>query len=59
MQQITQDNNTEIRVDTIIKTDNKVKYNRPDIVVFDNKNKIITIAEIGIASINCLSETDS
>lgn len=49
----------EIRVDTTIKTDIKIRYNKPDIVVIDKKLKEILIVEIGVTSIDNLQQVES
>ncbi|TBU08447.1 hypothetical protein CWI36_0138p0010 [Hamiltosporidium magnivora] len=41
---------TEIRVDTRIKTDVKIRNNRPDIFILDKKKNKITHIEVGITS---------
>ena len=40
-------------------TNNSIQFNKPDIVVFDNLNKKITIVEIGITSQENLQQTES
>ncbi|TBU06482.1 hypothetical protein CWI36_0442p0020, partial [Hamiltosporidium magnivora] len=40
----------EIRVDTRIKTDVKIRNNRPDIFILDKKKNKITLIEVGITS---------
>jgi hypothetical protein len=49
----------EIRVDTTIKTDIRIKYNKPDIVVIDKRAKEILIVEIGVTSIDNLQQVES
>ncbi|TBU13328.1 hypothetical protein CWI38_0465p0010, partial [Hamiltosporidium tvaerminnensis] len=50
VQEILDNEYAEIRVDTRIKTDVKIRNNRPDIFILDkNKNKI-TLIEVGITS---------
>ena len=44
----------EIRVDTSIKTDVKIRYNKLDIVVIDNKFKEFIIFEIAVTSIDII-----
>ena len=59
VQQIVANKYVEIRVDTTIKTDVKIKYNKPDIVVIDKKSKEILIVEIGVTSIDNLQQVES
>lgn len=59
VQQIVANKYVEIRVDTTIKTDVKIKYNKPDIVVIDKKSKEIIIVEIGVTSIDNLQQVES
>ncbi|WUR04601.1 uncharacterized protein VNE69_09154 [Vairimorpha necatrix] len=49
VQQIVANKDVEIRIDTTVKTDIKIKY-KPDIVVVDKKNKLIRMIEIGVTS---------
>ncbi|KAK1347702.1 hypothetical protein LUQ84_002966 [Hamiltosporidium tvaerminnensis] len=49
IQEIFDNEYAEIRVDTRIKTDVKIRKNRPDIFILDKKNKI-TLIEEGITS---------
>ena len=49
----------EIRVDTTIKTDIKIKYNKLDIVVIDKKSKEILIVEIRVKSIDSLQQEET
>jgi hypothetical protein len=48
-----------IKVDTVIKTDIIVLKNKPDIVVFDKKQKTITIIEVGVTSQDRLQVTET
>ena len=59
VQQIVANKYVEIRVDTTIKTDLKIKYNKPDIVVIDKKSKKIIIVKIGVTSIDNLQQVES
>ncbi len=59
VQQTCSNQNVEIRVDTTIKTDVKVKYNKPDILVINKKDKLITIVEIGVTSLDNLQQVES
>jgi hypothetical protein len=49
----------KIRVDTFIKTDIKVKHNRPDLVVIDKKSKEILIVEVKITPIDNLQQVET
>ncbi|EQB62164.1 hypothetical protein NAPIS_ORF00266 [Vairimorpha apis BRL 01] len=59
VQQVVANKFIEIRVDTTIKTDVKIKYNKPDIVVIDKKSKDILIVEIGVTSIDNLQQVET
>ena len=48
VQECIANNRVEIRVDTRISTRIQVKYNKPDIFIFENKE--IMIVEVGITS---------
>ncbi|TBU11353.1 hypothetical protein CWI38_1253p0030, partial [Hamiltosporidium tvaerminnensis] len=50
VQEILDNEYAEIRVDTRIKTDVKIRNNRPDIFILDKKKKKITLIEVGITS---------
>ena len=49
----------EIRVDTRIRTDIKIKNNKPDIFVLDKIQKTITIIEVGITSQENLQKVET
>ncbi|TBT98990.1 hypothetical protein CWI37_1511p0010, partial [Hamiltosporidium tvaerminnensis] len=49
-QEILDNEYAEIRVDTRIKTDVKIRNNRPDIFVLDKRRNKITLIEVGITS---------
>ena len=55
VQEVIANENAEIRVDTRIKTDVKIKHDRPDLFVFDKKKKEITLIEIGITNLDILT----
>ena len=59
VQQIVANKYVKIRIDTTIKIDVKIKYNKPDIVVIDKKSKEILIVEIGVTSIDNLQQVES
>jgi hypothetical protein len=59
VQEIVSNKFVEIRVDTFIKTDIKIKHNRPDLVVIDKKSKEIIIVEVGITSIDNLQQVET
>lgn len=48
---------TEIRVDTRIKTDIKIKNDRLDLIIFDKKRRELILIEIGITNLGILSKT--
>ncbi|TBU13679.1 hypothetical protein CWI38_0364p0020 [Hamiltosporidium tvaerminnensis] len=50
VQEILDNEYAEIRVDTRIKTDFKIRNNRPDIFILDKKKNKITLIEVGITS---------
>ncbi|TBU12460.1 hypothetical protein CWI38_0748p0020 [Hamiltosporidium tvaerminnensis] len=50
VQKILDNEYAEIRVDTRIKTDFKIRNNRPDIFVLDKRRNKITLIEVGITS---------
>ncbi|TBU19927.1 hypothetical protein CWI38_0170p0010, partial [Hamiltosporidium tvaerminnensis] len=50
VQEILDNEYAEIRVDTRIKTDVKIRNNRPDIFILDKKKNKITLIEVGIIS---------
>ncbi|TBU12563.1 hypothetical protein CWI38_0710p0030 [Hamiltosporidium tvaerminnensis] len=50
VQEILDNGYAEIRVDTRIKTDVKIRNNRPDIFVLDKRRNKITLIEVGITS---------
>ncbi|TBU11109.1 hypothetical protein CWI38_1381p0030, partial [Hamiltosporidium tvaerminnensis] len=50
VQKILDNEYAEIRVDTRIKTDFKIRNNRPDIFILDKKKNKITLIEVGITS---------
>ncbi|TBU06528.1 hypothetical protein CWI36_0432p0020 [Hamiltosporidium magnivora] len=50
VQEILDNEYAEIRVDTRIKTDVKIRNNRPDIFILDKKKNKITLIEVGITS---------
>ncbi|TBU10378.1 reverse transcriptase [Hamiltosporidium tvaerminnensis] len=50
VQEILDNEYAEIRVDTRIKTDVKIRCNRPDIFILDKRQNKITLIEVGITS---------
>ncbi|TBU10634.1 hypothetical protein CWI38_1636p0010, partial [Hamiltosporidium tvaerminnensis] len=50
VQEILDNEYAEIRVDTRVKTDVKIRNNRPDIFILDKKKNKITLIEVGITS---------
>ncbi|TBU02113.1 hypothetical protein CWI36_1185p0010, partial [Hamiltosporidium magnivora] len=50
IQEILDNEYAEIRVDTRIKTDVKIRCNRPDIFILDKRQNRITLIEVGITS---------
>ncbi|KAF9761857.1 hypothetical protein NGRA_2372, partial [Nosema granulosis] len=59
VQEITSNKYVEIRVDTFVKTDIKVKHNRPDLIVIDKRGKDILIVEVGITSFDNLQQVET
>ena len=55
VQEVLENENAEILVDTRIPTDIKIANNKPDIVVRDKKKKEITIIEVGITNQDLLN----
>ncbi|TBU13006.1 hypothetical protein CWI38_0561p0040 [Hamiltosporidium tvaerminnensis] len=58
VQEIIDNEYAEIRVDTRIKTDVKIRNNRPDICILDKKKNKITLIEVGITSQDSLQIYD-
>ncbi|TBU06026.1 hypothetical protein CWI38_2657p0020, partial [Hamiltosporidium tvaerminnensis] len=58
VQEILDNEYAEIRVDTRIKTDVKIRNNRPDIYILDKKKNKITHIEVGITSQDLLQIYD-
>ncbi|KAM0677691.1 hypothetical protein BDAP_001591 [Binucleata daphniae] len=56
VQEIIANENAEIRVDTRIKTDIKIKNNKPDIFIHDKKKNEITLIEVGITNLDLLTQ---
>ena len=50
--------NIGIRVDTRIRTDIKIRHNRPDLFIHDKKRKKITLIEVGITNLNLLTQVE-
>ncbi|KAF7682786.1 hypothetical protein TCON_1999 [Astathelohania contejeani] len=48
----------EIRVDTKIRTDVLVKHNRPDIFIYDKRENMVILVEIGITSQDNLQQVE-
>ncbi|KAL4704605.1 hypothetical protein ACJJTC_002039 [Scirpophaga incertulas] len=48
--QVNANSDVEIRVDTTVATSTKQSANRPDILIYDKKRRLITIIEVGITS---------
>ncbi|KAF7682732.1 hypothetical protein TCON_2051, partial [Astathelohania contejeani] len=48
----------EIRVDTRIRTDILVKHNRPDIFIYDKRENMVILVEIGITSQDNLQQVE-
>ena len=59
MQEIIENENAEIKVDTTIRTDVRIQSNRPDIFVFDKKKKEIVLIEVGITNQDILQNVES
>ncbi|KAF9762035.1 hypothetical protein NGRA_2263 [Nosema granulosis] len=59
MQQIVSNKYVKIRVDMFVKTDIKIKHNRPDLIVIDKLKKEILIVEVGITSGDNLQQVET
>ncbi|EQB60996.1 hypothetical protein NAPIS_ORF01427 [Vairimorpha apis BRL 01] len=59
VQQIVANKYVEIRVDTTIKTDVKIRYNKPGILLIDKIKKELLIVEIGVTSLDNLQQVES
>lgn len=59
VQEIIENENAEIRVDTRITTDIKIQNNRPDIFIYDKKRKEIILIEIGITNQDLLQTVEN
>jgi hypothetical protein len=59
VQQCIANNRVEIRVDTRISTRIQVKYNKPDIFIFDKVKREIVIVEVGITSFDNLRAVET
>ncbi|KAG0435685.1 hypothetical protein DMUE_4596 [Dictyocoela muelleri] len=59
MHKVMKNENVEIRCDLPIQTKNKVKINKPDILVIDKINRKITIVEVGVTSPELIYVTES
>ncbi|KAG0436791.1 Retrovirus-related Pol polyprotein from type-1 retrotransposable element R2 [Dictyocoela muelleri] len=59
LEKVVKNEMVEIRCDMQIETKNKVRYNKPDILVIDKFNKKITIVELGVTSPELIYVTES
>lgn len=59
VQEVMENENAEIRVDTRIKTDLKIANNRPDIFIYDKKAREVILVEVGITSQDSLQKVES
>ena len=59
VQEIIENENAEIRVDTRIQTDIKIQNNKPDIFIHDKKRKEIILIEIGITNQDLLQVVEN
>lgn len=59
VQECIANNRVEIRVDTRIPTRIQVKYNKPDIFIFDKVKREIVIVEVGITSFDNLRAVET
>ncbi|XP_029655396.1 uncharacterized protein LOC115229124 [Octopus sinensis] len=50
VQEVISNERVEIRVDTRIETDSTIRYNKPDLLVYDKKENVIWIVEVGVTS---------
>ncbi|XP_029657534.1 uncharacterized protein LOC115231718 [Octopus sinensis] len=58
VQSIMSNSSAEIRVDTTIPTELKIQYNKPDIFLYDKKENLIWIIEVGVTSIDNLKSVE-
>ncbi|EKX73433.1 reverse transcriptase domain containing protein [Theileria equi strain WA] len=58
MQETVTDGTNELRIDTAVKTDARITNNRPDIQLYDRRNKRIFIVEVGITCPTKVSDTE-
>ena len=58
VQEVIENRNAEVRVDTRIKTDILIKNNSPDIFIYDKKKNEITIIEVGITCQDLLQQVE-
>jgi hypothetical protein len=59
VQEVMENQNAEVRVDTRIKTDVLIKNNRPDIFIYDKKANEVIIIEIGITCQDLLQQVEN
>ena len=59
VQEIIENENAEIRVDTRIQTDIKIQNNKPDIFIHDKKRKEIIFIEVGITNQDLLQVVEN
>ncbi|AFZ81660.1 hypothetical protein BEWA_010770 [Theileria equi strain WA] len=59
MQETVTDGTNELRIDTAVKMDARITNNRPDIQLYDRRNKRIFIVEVGITCPTKVSDTES
>ena len=58
VQEVRENRNAEVRVDTRIKTDVLIKNNHPDIFIYDKKKNEITIIEVRITCQDLLQQVE-
>ena len=58
LQKFSYNDKVEIRIDTTVKSDIKIKHNSPEIYVVDNANRKIKLIEVGITSITNLTQVE-
>ena len=58
IEHVVENDNVRILCDMMIKTDRKIKDNKPDIIIFDKKLRKITIIEVGVTNRDILKQVE-